>query len=183
MSQKTVQIPVTDTQRKILLVYAILAIIIAIVAFIMWGVVANIKPNPTSETFYLANENDYDYITIEVDDQYLIDISVTTNDYVNVALFTLEDFNDKHSSQTYTRIVHIWTDTEDSKTSDVLDAGTYVIEAESDAADPITVEVSYSVYPERSTQKQVWLIIGIISPFSVLFLALFFGAFNLIMKR
>ncbi len=183
MSQKTISFKVTDKQRKILLVYGIIAIVFTAVAFIMWGTIGKVKPNPTTEIFSLENENDYDYVIIEVEDQYLVDISVVTNDYVNVALFTLEDFNDKHSGGSYTRIVHIWTDSEDSKTSDNLDAGTYVIEAESDSSNPITVEVSYTIYPERSAQQKVWLLIAIITPFSILFLATFFGMITAIKMR
>ena len=183
MSQKSVKIYITDTQRRILLVYSIIAIILTVVAFILWGTVKGIKPSPTSETFTLANENDYDSITIDVPDQYLVDISVITNDYVDVALFTLEDFNDKHSGGVYSRIVHIWTDSEDTKTSDNLDAGTYVIEAQSDSSTSITVEVSYTIYSDKSAHQQVWLMVGIIAPFSALFLALFFGVVTAIRNR
>jgi len=183
MSQKSVKIYITDTQRRILLVYSIIAIILTVVAFILWGTVKGIKPSPTSETFTLANENDYDSITIDVPDQYLVDISVITNDYVDVALFTLEDFNDKHSGGVYSRIVHIWTDSEDTKTSDNLDAGTYVIEAQSDSSTSITVEVSYTIYSDKSAHQQVWLMVGIIAPFSALFLALFFGFVTAIRNR
>ena len=183
MSQQSVKIYVTDTQKRILLVFSIIAIIFTVVAFIMWGTVKSIKPSPTTETFNLAHENDYDSITITVPDQYLVDITVTTTDYVDVALFTLEDFNDKHSGGVYSRIVHIWTDTEDSKSSDNLDAGTYVIEAQSDSSTAITVEVSYTIYSDKSGQQQGWLIAGIIVPFSVLFLALFFGMITAIRER
>ena len=104
MSQNQVKIRVTDLQKKILVIFGIIAILFTVVAFIMWGTVKGIKPNPTVENFSLANENDYDYITIEIEDQYLVDISVTTNDYVNVALFTQEEFNDKHDGNTLEHI-------------------------------------------------------------------------------